>query len=399
MRPGAFFINLSRGNLVDEAALARRADEGRIAGAALDVGRAPDQMPSPELARLRRRGGDAAYRRPDAAGDRVAGLRHGRARSRAILARRGPGGRRQRRPLDATARPHRQPARRRSHDRSSPALAAPAGACDCHIHIYDPASADRADRGDARARLGHRARPTGACQARLGLERAVVVQPTAYGTDNACTMAAVAALGAGAHARRRGRRRQRHPRRELRRLTDAGACGARFQMLPGGVVPWEDLEPVAARVAEFGWHMQLQMDGRSLAEREAMLRALPCPLVIDHVGKFLEPVATDHPGVRALLRLLDGGRTWMKLSGPYETSRTGAPLFSRRRARSPRRRSGRRRSACCGPATGRMSRSGTLPDDAMLLDVLLDWAPDEAVRAHDPRRQPGAGLRLRELSQ
>ena len=52
MQPHAFFINLSRGNLVDEAALAAALRENRIAGAAMDVGRAPDQMPSPELARL-----------------------------------------------------------------------------------------------------------------------------------------------------------------------------------------------------------------------------------------------------------------------------------------------------------------------------------------------------------
>lgn len=52
MKPDAFFINMSRGNLVDEAALAQVLTEGRIAGAAMDVGRAPDQMPSPELARL-----------------------------------------------------------------------------------------------------------------------------------------------------------------------------------------------------------------------------------------------------------------------------------------------------------------------------------------------------------
>ncbi|WP_406856234.1 amidohydrolase family protein [Alsobacter sp. KACC 23698] len=258
-----------------------------------------------------------------------------------------------------------------------PALAAPPGACDCHIHIYDPAQpavATAVTPGPAWATVEAYRR----VQARLGVERCVVVQPTAYGTDNACTVAAIAELG---RERTRGVAvvNAGVTRDELRRMSDAGVCGARFQMLPGGVVPWEDLAPVAARVAEFGWHVQLQMDGRLLAEREAMLRALPCRLVIDHVGKFLVPVPTDHPGVAALLRLLDAGRTWTKLSGPYETSVTGAPLFADVGAIA---------KAAIRAAPERMLWASNWPhvsvsappDDAMLLDVLLDWAPDEAVR-------------------
>ncbi|GAA0005770.1 hypothetical protein BRDID11002_57730 [Bradyrhizobium diazoefficiens] len=71
MQKHAVFINLSRGNLVDEAALARALRENRIAGAAMDVGRAPDQMPTPELARTAQRHRHPACRRADAAGDRV----------------------------------------------------------------------------------------------------------------------------------------------------------------------------------------------------------------------------------------------------------------------------------------------------------------------------------------
>ena len=79
-------------------------------------------------------------------------------------------------------------------------------------------------------------------------------------------------------------------------------------------------QEVAARIAPYGWHVDVQMDGRDLPLHVARLAALPCDVVIDHVGKFMEPVAPDHPGVRALQRLLDGGHAWVKLSAPSSST-------------------------------------------------------------------------------
>ncbi len=82
-----------------------------------------------------------------------------------------------------------------------PQLQAPAGACDCHMHFYDAdgALSGRADRG-LPAAAGDASPTIGKVQERLGLERVVVVQPTAYGTDNRCTMDAVTEIGEAARA-------------------------------------------------------------------------------------------------------------------------------------------------------------------------------------------------------
>lgn len=259
----------------------------------------------------------------------------------------------------------------------SPRLAAPANTCDCHIHIYDPTkpvAPTASSPGPAWANVA----AYRAVQQRLGLTRAVVVQSTAYGTDNSCSVEAIAELGL-ANTRGVAVVDADVSEAELQRLTDAGMRGARFQMLPGGALPWEALEPVAAKIAAFGWHIQLQMDGRLLADREAQIKRLPGTVVIDHVGKFLEPVPVEHPGFQTLLRLLDGGKTWLKLAAAYETSKTGAPLYPD---------VGDLAKAAVKAHPERMIWASNwphvsvtdLPDDAALLDLLLDWAPDEAVR-------------------
>src|SRR5580765_6575335 len=182
----------------------------------------------------------------------------------------------------------------------NPKLRAPAGTCDTHMHVYNgkypKAPTAKFVPPDAPVSAYRKM-----CE-RLGIERTVVVQPSTYGKDNRCTLEAVAAIGP--NARCVVVVDENVADAELDRLTRLGARGIRFFMLAGAALPWDILETMSARVAPFGWHVQLQLDGRDLPEREAMLRRLTGALVIDHVGKFLEPVSLDHPGFRTLHALV-----------------------------------------------------------------------------------------------
>ena len=259
---------------------------------------------------------------------------------------------------------------------TQPKLKAPRSTCDTHMHIYDrrypTASTAKFVPPDA---------PLSAYRkmcARLGVARTVVVQPSTYGKDNRCTLDTVAAIGPT--ARCIVVVDESATDAELERLTKLGARGIRFFMLPGAPLPWDILETMSARVASFGWHVQLQLDGRDLPEHEAVLKRLTSTLVVDHVGKFLEPVPIDHPGFRVLQGLVDSGRTWVKLSAPYEVSRSGPPHYDD---------VGKLAKTLARSAPERMlwatnwphpTPGAPVPDDAWMLDMLLDWLPDEDAR-------------------
>ena len=206
----------------------------------------------------------------------------------------------------------------------SEALSVPPGACDCHMHVFEdrfalaPTATFKPPHAPAAAYRE--------MQRSLGLSRVVVVQPTGYAFDNRCTLEAMAALGPDSRGivvvapDTAGT--------ELARLDARGVRGIRYMMLPGGVLPWDGLEACSARIDALGWHTDLQLDGRDLPSREALLLRLPSRLVIDHVGKFLGPTTVESPGFVSLCRLLDGGRCWVKLSAPYESSRAGPPDYA-----------------------------------------------------------------------
>ncbi len=206
----------------------------------------------------------------------------------------------------------------------TPAAARWPGACDCHMHVFEdsyplvPTATFKPPHASAASYQ--------AVQRKLGLSRVLVVQPSGYGHDNTCTLNGMKALGA--EARGIAVIGADIGEAELEELDRAGMRGVRFMMLPGGVLGWDALLPTAARIAARGWNINLQLDGRTLPERERMLRALPTRLVIDHIGKFLNgPVGPDDAAFKALRRLLDSGRCWVKISAPYESSRSGPPGY------------------------------------------------------------------------
>lgn len=252
----------------------------------------------------------------------------------------------------------------------------PQGACDTHIHVFQrgaptvSATSLAPPEADVPAYL--------AMRGALGLDCAVIVQPTAYGTDNSVTAAGIRGLGRDA-TRGVAVIDAGATDDHIRDLTDAGFCGARLQMLPGGVIPWDQADRVAALAAGAGWHVQLQLDGRSLPDRAAQVLEWPAPVVIDHIGKFLTPVPVEHEAFRCLLRLLDTGRAWVKLSAPYEVSRDGAPAYGdvSALARALVRHAPERMLwASNWPHLG----ADPAPDNANLLDLLEDWAPDAGTR-------------------
>ena len=252
-----------------------------------------------------------------------------------------------------------------------------ASACDTHMHIYDPAFAPQP--GGLLPRIPATVAQYAKVMARLAIGRCVVVQPSAYAFDNSCAEAAVATLGR-ATARGVAMVRPDVSDTELRRLHDAGFRGARFHVGWAGEASWGELHMLAPRLAGLGWQASIQFNGRMLPQRFDILNALPCPLVIEHAGKF-DPIADAKDTAFALLkRLLYNGRTWVKISEPYAVSRSGPPdyddfsvLARALVAHAPER-------VVWATNWPHPSATGELPDD-LGLHILLDrWVPDPALR-------------------
>lgn len=264
----------------------------------------------------------------------------------------------------------------------SPTLKAPRNACDCHFHIYDairfppPVGFSNPMQPDARVEEYKLLRR------RLQTTRGVIVTPATYLTDNRVTLNAIERLGP--NARGVAVVRPEVTDAELRMLQKGGIRGIRFslnvsQAVKNPVTTLEMIEPLSKRVAELGWHVQISWVADEIAAHESLWNRLPSSIVFDHIGHIPEPAGTSHPAYSVIRRLIDKGRTWVKLSVTNDNSSDGPPSYND---------VVRLGQAFVTAAPQRLVWGSNWPhpietqkpNDAVLFDLMARWAPEKPTR-------------------
>ncbi|HZL61088.1 MAG TPA: amidohydrolase family protein [Pseudolabrys sp.] len=209
--------------------------------------------------------------------------------------------------------------------RRKPRFKLPAGATDAHCHVFGPAvrfpyaAKRRYTPDDAPKEM------LAALHAHLGVGRAVIVQASCHGTDNAAMLDCIAS----------------DPKRyrgvaivddgftdaDYDRLDAGGVRGVRFNFVKhlGGAPDMAVFNRVIDRVKGRGWHVVLHLDAPNIIPLSDMIRKLPLPFVIDHMGRVPSAAGVDQPPLRALIALSTHENCWIKVCGaerismpPYE---------------------------------------------------------------------------------
>src|SRR3954463_1931225 len=204
----------------------------------------------------------------------------------------------------------------------------PDGACDCHTHVFgdprrfafaaartytpEPASVDQ-------MRALHRA---------LHTTRVVIVQPSVYGTDNACTLDAIKQLGST--ARGIAVIDEQTPDAALESMDRGGIRGIRINLATVGQTDAEAgrrrFNAAVARIGKRRWHIQMYTQLSVIEALHQEIAASPVPVVFDHFGGAQASGGLSQRGFDVLLDLVRSGRAYVKVSAPYRGS-TAAPDF------------------------------------------------------------------------
>ena len=266
---------------------------------------------------------------------------------------------------------------------TAPAETAMEGACDTHIHmlaapsewpLWDGRVEDPASGLTAEDFLG---RYRAQCEA-LGIARTVVVHSILYGDDNRITLRAVEALGRDT-TRAIVLVRDEVDETTLDRLREAGGMGVRLNYVHGGMLSFEGAVALAPKLASRGMHLQMLVHSdRHMAELAPIIRRLPLPVVIDHIGWPPLEAGPSEPGFEALCALVAEGQAYVKLSGIYRfcaAPYAAADAFvSKLVAANPKR--------CLWGSDFPyiMLKGATTPDAGVLLDAFHRAVPDHATR-------------------
>lgn len=201
-----------------------------------------------------------------------------------------------------------------------PKLRLPAGSCDSHVHVYGPAARFPFAAQRPYTPQDAPVERLQALHAWLGIERAVYVQATVHGQDNAAVLDAIARDPA------RGRGVALVPadidRHGLLALHAQGMRGVRFNFVRHlGETPDTDaVLRLSERLAPLGWHVQLHLGPQDLVDQSGFLKRLQCPFVVDHMGRTPVTGGLEQEACGVLIELLADARAWVKLSGAERIS-------------------------------------------------------------------------------
>ena len=215
----------------------------------------------------------------------------------------------------------------------------------------------------------------------LGVERAVLVQPSIYGSDNRALLAALATDPQ--HLRGVAVIDADTPQAELEHMHALGVRGVRCNIVDvkegKGRLPMDELRALAQRIQPLGWHLEFLMHVDEFPDLDVLLADFPVDVVFGHLGYMKAGQSVDTPGFAALLRLLRSGRAWVKLTGPYRISGGVLPYadvtpFAHALLNAAPER------IVWGTDWPHVMVKGVMPNDGDLCDLLEQWVSDPLLR-------------------
>jgi len=202
----------------------------------------------------------------------------------------------------------------------------PPGTCDAHVHIWGPFDRFPVAKGAPYTPPERNKTQLLALHERLGVDRCVIVQTTAYKSDNRAMLDAIA--DNPATYRGVALIDDSFGDREYQALHDGGVRGVRFGFVKhlGGIPDIALVKRTAERIGAMGWHLVLHLDASNIPEFEDLLRSFTLPVVIDHMGRVPVQDGLDQAPFRILLDLMARPNWWVKVSGSERISAEGPPF-------------------------------------------------------------------------